>query len=116
EGLLGADVVGFQRQADVTNFLRACRRAAGARTSGGVVRVSERQPGPGRADQGAAETGSGAPAAGRRVRVGPFPISIDTAGFGELARRADVRARSVQIRAELGNPQVVLLGVDRLDY
>ena len=116
EGLLGADVVGFQRRADVTNFLRACRRAAGARTSGGVVRVSERQPGPGRPDQGAAQTGSAAPTAGRKVHVAAFPISIDTAGFGELARRADVRARSVQIRAELGNPQVVLLGVDRLDY
>ena len=116
EGLLGADVVGFQRQADVTNFLRACRRAAGARTSGGVVRVSQRQPGPGRADQGPLEAGSGVSATSRRVRVAAFPISIDTAGFGELARREDVRARSVQIRAELGNPQVLLLGVDRLDY
>ena len=29
EGLLGADLIGFQRQGDATNFLRACRRTAG---------------------------------------------------------------------------------------
>ena len=29
EGLLGADLLGFQRRADATNFLRACRRAVG---------------------------------------------------------------------------------------
>ena len=34
EGLLGADLVGFQRQQDVTNFLRAARRAAGRSTQG----------------------------------------------------------------------------------
>ena len=27
EGLLGADLLGFQRLADASNFLRACRRA-----------------------------------------------------------------------------------------
>ena len=32
------------------------------------------------------------------------------------ARRDDVRARSVELREALGNPAVVLLGVDRLDY
>ena len=29
DGLLGADLIGFQRDADATNFRRACRRAAG---------------------------------------------------------------------------------------
>jgi trehalose 6-phosphate synthase len=115
EGLLGADLLGFQSQADVTNFLRACRRAAGATTRGRVVRVPE--PGPTRGSDETARTdeysgGHG----GREVRVAAFPISIDYAGLGELARREDVRARARQIRAELGNPQVVLLGVDRLDY
>ncbi len=31
-GLLGADLLGFQRRADATNFLRACRRAVGLTT------------------------------------------------------------------------------------
>src|SRR6266704_680842 len=41
DGLLGADLLGFQRRADATNFLRACRRAAGLVTSGSLVRVPE---------------------------------------------------------------------------
>ena len=40
EGLLGADLIGFQRQSDATNFLRACRRAAGLTTKGSTVRMS----------------------------------------------------------------------------
>ncbi|MGG1910359.1 trehalose-6-phosphate synthase [Microbacterium sp. NRRL B-14842] len=45
-----------------------------------------------------------------------FPISIDTAPYLELAAREDVRARAAEIRASLGNPKRILLGVDRLDY
>jgi trehalose 6-phosphate synthase len=114
DGLLGADLVGFQRRADVTNFLRACRRAAGLQTRGGGVWVSDRRI---RGDESDASAGEDfGSAGGREVRVGAFPISIDSAGLGELARREDVRARARQIRAELGDPEVVLLGVDRLDY
>ena len=40
EGLLGADLLGFQRRADATNFLRACRRAVGLTTKGSTVRVA----------------------------------------------------------------------------
>jgi trehalose-6-phosphate synthase len=39
EGLLGADLLGFQRRADAGNFLSACRRAAGLTTKGQTVRV-----------------------------------------------------------------------------
>jgi trehalose 6-phosphate synthase len=99
QGLLGADLIGFQRQADATNFLRACRRAAGLQTRGRTVWVPQPDDGPVRA-----------------VRVAPFPISIDYEGFAELARRDDVRARARAIRGELGDPRHVLLGVDRLDY
>ena len=52
----------------------------------------------------------------RRVTVGAFPISIDTAEYDAIARTAEVQDRAVEIRAKLGNPQRVLLGVDRLDY
>ncbi len=97
EGLLGADLLGFQRRADATNFLRACRRAVGLTTKGSTVRVS-------------------GPDGPREIQAAAFPISIDAAGLAETAQREDVRKRSKQIREALGDPQLVLLGVDRLDY
>ena len=53
---------------------------------------------------------------GRDVRVGAFPISVDTAELTRQAGDPAVQARSRELRAELGDPQVVMLGVDRLDY
>ena len=97
EGLLGADLIGFQRQSDATNFLRACRRAAGLTTRGALIRV----PGHG---------------SDREVRAAAFPISIDTPAFEDIAARPEVQARAREIRATLGEPGLVLLGVDRLDY
>jgi alpha,alpha-trehalose-phosphate synthase [UDP-forming] len=102
EGLLGADLVGFQRAGDVATFLRAVRRFTGATTKGKVVAL------PSGAREGAAPR--------RRVRVGAFPISIDTAALDALARSPEVARRATAIRHELGDPDVVLLGVDRLDY
>ena len=96
EGLLGADLIGFQRGADATNFRRACRRAAGLVTIGSLVR----EPTP----------------ASREVVTATFPISIDSAGFAEIAAREDVRERARGFRQALGEPDVVLLGIDRLDY
>jgi trehalose-6-phosphate synthase len=96
-GLLGADLVGFQRQSDATNFLRASRRAAGYATRGQVVRVT----GPGQE---------------RAVRAAAFPISIDSAALEKMARRDDVQTRAKEIRQVLGQPRIVLLGIDRLDY
>ena len=96
-GLLGADLLGFQRRADATNFLRACRRAVGLTTKGSTVRVDE-------------------PGGTREIQAAAFPISIDAAGLTEIARREDVRKRSREIRQALGEPSLVLLGVDRLDY
>jgi trehalose 6-phosphate synthase len=97
EGLLGADLLGFQRRADATNFLRACRRAVGLTTRGSTVRVPE-------------------PGGHREIQAAAFPISIDAKGLEEMARRDDVRKRSWQIREALEEPGLVLLGVDRLDY
>jgi alpha,alpha-trehalose-phosphate synthase [UDP-forming] len=97
EGLLGADLLGFQRAQDANNFLRACRRASGLSSRGQQVRLT---------------TEHGA----RTVRAQAFPISIDSHGLDELARSAEVMARAREIRDELGNPRHVLLGVDRLDY
>jgi trehalose 6-phosphate synthase len=52
----------------------------------------------------------------RRVLAKHFPISIDAASYEELAARPDIQARAAEIRAGLGNPKTVMLGVDRLDY
>jgi len=94
-----ARIAGVQQDRDVTNFLRACRRAADLPTRGRSVAV------PASGDSPA-----------REVRARTYPISIDTASLEEVARRDDVRARAKEIRAELGDPETVLLGVDRLDY
>ncbi len=96
-GLLGADVIGFQRAADAGNFSRAVRRLFGYTTRGTLIEV----PTDGDA---------------RRVVVRHFPISIDAQGFEEIARRPEVQARAREIRSSLGDPEVIMLGVDRLDY
>ena len=120
-GLLGADLLGFQRQSDATNFLRACRRSAGLATRGSLIRV----PDTGFDDTTAQVTGRSIRrqrvaqdnfVSGRDVRAAAFPISIDTRGFEKIAREPDVRARAQEIREALGKPDIVLLGVDRLDY
>jgi trehalose 6-phosphate synthase len=98
EGLLGADFLGFQRVDDAHNFLRACRRLLGLTTKGDTVRT--------------ASTDGGT----RVVRASAIPISVDFNGLQELARTPEVIQRAKEIRESLGNPETLLLGVDRLDY
>jgi trehalose 6-phosphate synthase len=93
-GLIGADLLGFQRRGDAANFLRACRRAAGLPTRGNTVRVGD----------------------SREIRAAAFPISIDSAALEQIARQDSVRKRADEIRQALGEPDTVLLGIDRLDY
>jgi trehalose 6-phosphate synthase len=52
----------------------------------------------------------------REIHAAAFPISIDASGLAEIARKDEVVKRSVEIREALGEPALVLLGVDRLDY
>ena len=119
-GLLGANLIGFQRHGDAANFRRACRQAADMLTNGSIVRVpagTQRQ-----ADETAVVNTDGphddrlARKASRHVQTATLPISIDSAGFARLVRQEDVRARAREIRQALGEPDVVLLGIDRLDY
>nr|WP_234864887.1 trehalose-6-phosphate synthase [Sinomonas albida] len=95
EGLLGADLVGFQRPNDALNFARSARRYGSAGGKGTHLLVGPEQ---------------------RTVRAEPFPISIDTARISELASQPEIRERARQIRHDLGNPKTIMLGVDRLDY
>ncbi|GAA3318904.1 alpha,alpha-trehalose-phosphate synthase (UDP-forming) [Arthrobacter ramosus] len=99
EGLLGADLVGFQRPSDAANFMRSARRFIGASVKQQQIHVK----GPdGRITHIA--------------RAQAFPISIAVDQISELAERPDIIERARQIRQDLGNPKTILLGVDRLDY
>ena len=102
DGLLGADLVGFHLAGGAQNFLFLSRQLAGADATRASVGVRSRL-GEVRLD-------------GRTVKVGAFPISIDSADLDRTARNRDIRRRAKQIRAELGSPRRILLGVDRLDY
>lgn len=94
EGLLGADLVGFQLPGAAANFVRLVRQRVGHKTHRDLVYLPD----------------------GRTVRAAAFPISIDAAGFEELARSEDVTQRAKDLREALGNPRKIFLGIDRLDY
>ncbi|MGJ0120251.1 alpha,alpha-trehalose-phosphate synthase (UDP-forming) [Williamsia sp. MIQD14] len=102
EGLLGADLIGFHLPGGAQNFLYLARRLAGQATSKGSVGV--------RSKFGVVQVGF------RNVRVGAFPISIDSGALDQTSRSKKIRDRAARIREELGNPSTVMLGVDRLDY
>jgi trehalose 6-phosphate synthase len=97
EGLLGSDLIGFQTKDGAVNFLRLVRRFLALRPGGDRVVVDEL---------------SGT----RTVRVEAFPIGIRAQDYAELAETEEVQARAREIRSDLGNPKVLMLGVDRLDY
>ena len=102
DGLLGADLVGFHLAGGAQNFLFLARKLADADTSRGTVGVRSRFGEVRLVD--------------RSVRVGAFPISIDSGELDRKARERAIRRRAKEIRAELGHPRKILLGVDRLDY
>ena len=97
EGLLGADLVGFQTEGAATNFLALVNRFLGLRVGGDRVEMEEL-------------------ATPRTTLVRAFPIGIDADAYATLAAREDVQKRAVEIRKDLGNPRKLILGVDRLDY
>ncbi|EMD28272.1 alpha,alpha-trehalose-phosphate synthase (UDP-forming) [Amycolatopsis azurea] len=101
-GLLGADLIGFQRPGGAQNFLWLSRTLTGA------AQVPKQV--------GAGPLGGAIDLGHRSVSVGSFPISVDAGTWDTLSRDPRVRDRAEQIRATLGNPRRVLLGVDRLDY
>lgn len=94
EGLLGADLVGFQMPGAAQNFVRLVRQRVGHKTRRNLVDLPD----------------------GRIVKAEAYPISIDAAGFEALAHTPEIEARAAEIREQLGNPKTVLLGIDRLDY
>jgi trehalose 6-phosphate synthase len=95
EGLLGADLVGFHTPGGARNFRWLATHLAGASAGHGRTEVV---------------------VSGRTVKLGAFPISIDSGNLDRLSRSAEVLERAKQIRGDLGDPENVVLGVDRLDY
>ena len=93
EGLLGADYLGFQTRRAALNFAASTREFADTRGPAGALRYQD-----------------------RRIRAEAVPISIDTAKFVEAASDRRTRAISETLRGDLGDPDTVILGVDRLDY
>jgi trehalose 6-phosphate synthase len=90
EGMLGAEVVGFQVPDDVANFVAAADRIVGSRSRGH------------RLFDGA-----------HVVDVDAFPISVDFGHWTALGEQAETRAK--QHRVDLA-VDTVFLGIDRLDY
>ena len=94
DGLHGADLVGFQHPHAVSNFIRLSRRLLDLRAQSGRVHTRD----------------------DRVVRTHAFPISVDVEELARLVARPETRLRAEEIRSDLGNPDKLLLGVDRLDY
>lgn len=93
KGLLGCDLVGFQRPRDAQNFVATVDQLLDVQVDDTTVTYD-----------------------GRTVVAGEYPISIDVDEVEEIATGRATRQRTSQIRARLGDPEVIMLGVDRLDY
>ncbi len=90
-GLTYCDLVGFQTENDRDNFAHYLMT------------------------QGAVQTRGCYEIDGRRVRLGAFPVSIETKAYMRLARNAGRSAMIALVQESLSGSKLVL-GVDRLDY
>jgi len=88
-GLLGADLIGFHTE-EYRHYFLETARALGYRVEGNAVWSGTRP-----------------------VRVGVFPIGVDTEGLLEEARRAAPLAEAIRRRE---GERVLFVGADRLDY
>jgi alpha,alpha-trehalose-phosphate synthase [UDP-forming] len=93
EGMLASDVVGFQTESSTANFRRAASVFAGAEVQDRLVRMG-----------------------GRSIKTMAAPISVDFDSYNDVAATPLIDERVSSIRDELGNPEHIFLGADRLDY
>jgi trehalose 6-phosphate synthase len=91
--LLAADLLGFQTDNDLENFVSASHRLAGASRApdSGVLKLGE-----------------------HRIRLGVFPVEIDAPEFATQAGQSWRSAATERLRRSLTG-QNLILGVDRLD-
>ncbi|MFV2009058.1 MULTISPECIES: alpha,alpha-trehalose-phosphate synthase (UDP-forming) [unclassified Micromonospora] len=92
-GMLGADLVGFQRAQAAHNFAQLATKVLKVPATDRRIAIDDRV-----------------------VRIGAFPVSINMSEMESLAGRPDVLERARQLRSDLGDPQHVILSVDRMDY
>ncbi|MEM7622116.1 MAG: trehalose-6-phosphate synthase [Planctomycetota bacterium] len=92
EGILGADVIGFQDKLSALNFSRTARRFTAATGSDTRLKFN-----------------------GRDIEVSAFPISIDVDRYVELATDPEIIVAAERFRASWDHRKIIL-GVDRLDY
>ncbi len=93
-GILGSDLIGFQTPDGADNFRRLVR-ALELADDDGHDNISYQ---------------------GREVVVDTFPIGIVGDRYESIARKDETTMLTQDLRARLGQPHVVLLGADRLDY
>ncbi|HSJ35104.1 MAG TPA: trehalose-6-phosphate synthase [Acidimicrobiia bacterium] len=93
EGLLGADYLGFQTRRAALNFAASAREFAGARGPATDLRYGDRQ-----------------------LRAEPVPISIETSRYAGMSSEPETQRLADELRSDLGDPETIILGVDRLDY
>ncbi len=91
EGMLGADLVGFHTRRYRGHFTAALRRLLGIEMQNDAVEY-----------------------AGRRVKLGIFPMGVDGASFASRAADQKVVAETARLQSDRGI--AVLVGIDRLDY
>jgi len=91
EGLLGADLIGFHTASYMRHFATSVLRLLGAAFE--MDRLRWRS---------------------RTVRIGVFPMGIDTEEFVHESQHPEIEDRVREIRGP--EPVKILLGVDRLDY
>jgi trehalose 6-phosphate synthase len=87
------DLVGFQTENDRDNFAAYLLAMPGVKEGRGLTFDVE----------------------GRQTRIGAFPVSIETATYARLARKAARSSFAKEMRESLTGLRLVL-GVDRLDY
>ncbi|MDG4799561.1 trehalose-6-phosphate synthase [Micromonospora sp. WMMD980] len=92
-GMLGADLIGFQRAQAAHNFAQLAAKVLGLSATDRRIGVDDRV-----------------------VRIGAFPVAIDTAEMSALAARPEVADRARRLRQDLGQPEKVIVSVDRMDY
>jgi len=93
-GLLGADLIGFQTDADACNFIDCVHHFLG-------LQVIEDPPAVALPE--------------RTVRVVALPVGVDAEWLRAQAAEPAVREQAQRLRAALG-AEIMVLGVDRLDY
>jgi trehalose 6-phosphate synthase len=96
-GLLGADLIGFQTADFAERFMKEACRCVSAKRDGDNLLLQE-------------------PRGTRCITVGAFPIGPDARRLAAMAALPALRESAATIRADFDSPELILLGVDRLDY